>query len=183
MALSGFTAALYSYRQTKAAFFFFFLKGSTASGKAVLGLLKGVPGERRGRLSARGVCGRKSCARAERKPPADLGAPSPSERSAGGVQPLGRTPGGGVAHQIPHGGEPCRGCPAHRRAWEAAGGGHSGPSEVTLPSKTISSNEKENTALKIRTRVLGVVQKGRKPSPVPSTVHTLRHHYHIQKLC
>lgn len=31
----------------------------------------------------------------------DLGAPSPSERSAGGVQLPGRTRGGGVAHQIP----------------------------------------------------------------------------------
>lgn len=79
------------------------LRGSPAPGKVVLGLLKDVPGERRGQLSARVSAGERSCVQAdsERRQPADLGAPSPSERSAEGVQLPGRTQGGDVAHQIP----------------------------------------------------------------------------------
>lgn len=76
----------------------------------------------------------KSCVQAERKrrQPADLGAPSPSERSAGGVRLLGRTRGGAVEHQIPDSEEMRGGCCG---VWEAARDGHRGPWEGPCPAK------------------------------------------------
>lgn len=81
-------------------FFFFFLRAKHSVGKkAVLGLLKDVPGERRGRPPARVSAGERALLRlresggslqtSERQ--------ARSERAARGMQLLGRTPGGGVS--------------------------------------------------------------------------------------
>lgn len=143
--------------------------------KAVLGLLKDVPGERRGRPPARVSAGERALLRL-RESGSSLQTSerqARSERAARGMQLLGRTPGGGVS--APNSpmvatcgeGAPCAVASGKQLEHQRGPGG-----DLRNDSRDWKIPHHNNTVLTMRIRVLEVVREGPKLSPVHDSLYS-----------